>query len=191
MIATGSFLAALLLTTSAVQAQWDPSRHAYYSSGAANFQGALPIGNGRMAAVVYGTNVEKLSINENSVWSGTWLNRTSTRSAGALQGIRNQLKNGDLTAAGQAVLDNMSGNPTSPRQYHPTIDLLLDFGHSGTLQQYTRVLDTYLGTVNVTYNYQNVKYRYGRAGDRVVPLNPPFPSFVFLFSFSFLGAFFS
>jgi hypothetical protein len=111
-----------------------------------------------MAAVVYGTNSEKLSINENSVWSGTWMNRTNTRSAGALQGIRNQLMNGDLTAAGQAVLDTMAGNPTSPRQYHPTIDLQLDFGHSGSLQQYTRVLDTYLGTVFVTYNYNSVNY---------------------------------
>ena len=155
---SGSLLAALLLAVSAVQAQWNPTRHAHYSSGAANFQGALPIGNGRMAAVVYGTNSEKLAINENSVWSGTWLNRTSTRSAGALQGIRNQLMNGDLSAAGQAVLDTMSGSPTSPRQYHPTVDLLLDFGHSGSLQQYTRVLDTLLGTVFVTYNYNSVNY---------------------------------
>lgn len=66
--------------------------------------------------------------------------------------------NGDMTSAGQETLDSMAGNPQSPKQYHPTVDMAIDFGHSGTLGGYTRVLDTKQGTAMVTYSLGGVNY---------------------------------
>jgi hypothetical protein len=155
-----SFVAVLSLA-SLVQGQWDASRFAWYNSAGTNFASALPIGNGRVAGVVYGSASEKITLNENSVWSGPWQNRANSRSLGALSAIRQRLQNGDLTGAGQMVLENMAGNPTSPRAYNPTVDMLLDFGHSsGSISSYTRYLDTYQGTAFVTYNYGGVNYTY-------------------------------
>ena len=147
------------ITTTIVHGQWDATRFAWYTSAAGDFASAVPIGNGRVAGTVFGSAVEKISLNENSVWSGPWQNRANTNSRNALGNIRSILQSGDLTSAGQAVLDNMAGNPTSPRAYNPTVDMSLDFGHSASgMSLYTRYLDTYQGTAFVTYNYGGVNY---------------------------------
>lgn len=152
-------IATLLLLLPATQAAWDPSRYMWYTGPAGNFAGSIPIGNGRVAAAIYGSSTEKLSLNENSVWSGTWLDRANRNSLKALPDIRSKLKSGDITGAGQSVLSNMAGNPTSPRQYHPLVDLALDFGHGSTaLGSYTRLLDLETGTAMVNYVVNGVNY---------------------------------
>ena len=55
--------AAILAILPTAQAQWDASRFAYYTSGAGtDYASALPIGNGRVAAVNYGNADERLSL---------------------------------------------------------------------------------------------------------------------------------
>jgi len=140
-----------------VHAQWDPSRYLYFTKPGSGLSSSLPLGNGRLGAAVYGSAVDKISLNENSVWSGNWQDRGNANSKNALSSIRQKLQSGDLTGAGQQVLDTMSGNPTSPKQYHPTVDLAIDFGHS-SMESYTRVLDTVEGTGWVTYKAGGVNY---------------------------------
>ncbi|KAF2275438.1 uncharacterized protein EI97DRAFT_459345 [Westerdykella ornata] len=140
-------------------AQWDPSRYLYFTSAGNGISSSLPLGNGRLGAAVYGSATEKVTLNENSVWSGPWQDRGNPKSKGALASIRQKLLNGDLSDAGALALDSMSGNPTSPKQYHPTADLGIDFGHgSSQLSSYTRVLDTLHGTGWVTYTAGGVNY---------------------------------
>lgn len=146
------------LFSPSVQAQWDASRYLYFDSAGTSLSSSLPIGNGRVAAAVYGSSVEKITLNENSVWSGQWQDRANPNSASALWSIRNKLIVGDMTSAGQQTLDAMAGDPTSPKQYQPTVDMAIDFGHSGTLEKYTRVLDTLQGTAMVTYTLGGVNY---------------------------------
>jgi hypothetical protein len=141
-------------------AQWDASRYAWYNTNAdTNFAATLPIGNGRVAAAIYGTSTEKITLNENSVWSGPFTDRVNRNSGKNLASIRQQLQNGQITAAGQATLNNMAGNPTSPRAYNPTVDLALDFGHQqNSISAYTRVLDTQTGSAWLTYTTGGVNY---------------------------------
>lgn len=151
-------LAPIVLLLHATHAAWDASRFLWYSSPAGNFAGAVPIGNGRVAGVVYGSATEKITLNENSVWSGPWQDRANRNALKALPTVRNLLQNGNITGAGQVVLDTMAGNPTSPRAYNPLVDMTFDFGHSATLGSYTRYLDTYRGTAFVTYVVEGVNY---------------------------------
>jgi hypothetical protein len=146
------------IIVSLAQAQWDPSRYLYFNTPGGNLSSSLPIGNGRVAAAAYGTASEKITLNENSVWSGQWQDRGNSQSSSALSPIRQKLMNGDMTSAGQQTLDAMAGNPTSPKQYQPTVDMTIDFGHSGTLRGYTRVLDTRQGTAMTTYTLGGVNY---------------------------------
>ncbi|KAI1499078.1 Six-hairpin glycosidase-like protein [Biscogniauxia marginata] len=152
--------AVLAFTIPSTQAQWDASRFAWYRSDAGtDFASALPIGNGRVAAAVYGTAAEHLALNENSIWSGPWQDRANRNSLGALATVRAQLVGGNITAAGQNVLDNMSGVPTSPREYQPLGNMTIDFGHSANnVTDYFRYLDTYQGTAFVSYLYGGVNY---------------------------------
>lgn len=147
-----------LLSASLTTAQYDPSRYLYYTTPGTQLSSSLPIGNGRVAAAVYGTATENVTLNENSVWSGQWQDRSNSQSAGALSSIRQKLISGDLTGAGSQTLDSMAGNPQSPKQYHPTVAMGIDFGHSGTLGGYTRVLDTKTGTAQVMYTLGGVNY---------------------------------
>lgn len=102
-------------------AQWDASRFAWYSSDAgSDFQSAVPIGNGRLGALVYGTEDEKISLNENSVWSGPWKNRANPNSLSALDDIRSKLVSGDMTAAGESVLQN-SESVANPLRFVPCL----------------------------------------------------------------------
>lgn len=146
-----------LLVLPSVNAQWDPSRYLYFNTAGNSLSSSLPLGNGRLGGAVYGSATEKITLNENSVWSGQWQDRGNPNSKNALSSIRQKLKDGDLSGAGQQVLDTMSGNPTSPKQYHPTVDMAVDFGHSN-LGSYTRVLDTLQGTGLVTYMVDGVNY---------------------------------
>jgi hypothetical protein len=148
-----------LLAIPSASAQWDPSRHLYFTRPGSTLSSSLVLGNGRLGAAIYGSATEKITLNENSVWSGPWQDRGNANSKNALPSIRQKLKEGDLSAAGQQVLDTMSGNPTSPKQYHPTVDMGIDFGHGNlSLGGYTRVLDTRQGTGWVTYTADGVNY---------------------------------
>jgi hypothetical protein len=151
-----NYVFALVVIPSAY-AQWDPSRYLYFANAASNLSSSIPLGNGRLGAAVYGSPTEKISLNENSVWSGPWQDRGNAKSKDALSSIRQKLQGGDLSGAGQQVLDTMSGNPTSPKQYHPTVDMAIDFGHN-SLGNYTRTLDTLQGIGWVTYTANGVNY---------------------------------
>lgn len=147
-----------LLNAPLAYAQWDASRYLTFNTAGSGLSSSLPIGNGRVAAAAYGTATERITLNENSVWSGQWQDRGNANSQGALSSIRQKLTSGDLTGAGQQTLDAMAGNPQSPKQYHPTVDMAIDFGHSGTLGNYMRVLDTLQGTAMTTYTLGGVNY---------------------------------
>lgn len=147
-----------LISAPIAHAQWDASRYLYFDTAGSALSSSLPIGNGRVAAAVYGTATENITLNENSVWSGQWQDRGNAKSAGALSAIRQKLTSGDLTGAGQQTLDAMVGIPSSPKQYQPTVNMAIDFGHNGTLGGYTRVLDTKQGTATVTYTFGGVNY---------------------------------
>jgi len=162
MFSTAIFLAAALVSSpAAVLAQWDGSRHMWYSSDAGNtFANALPIGNGRLAATVFGGNVEKVVLNENSMWSGPWQNRVN-RNAGpaAVDDIFKKLVAGSITAANAAAMSNLAPDPQSPKAYNPLVNLGVDFGHGSLGTGYTRWLDTFQGTTGVNYTFNGVSYR--------------------------------
>lgn len=142
-------------------ADWDAARHAWYTSDANNdWHNTLPIGNGRLGAMVFGSIAEKFILNENSVWSGPWQNRVNTRSKGALEDIWKNLVNGQITTAGVSALTNMAGSPESPRAYNPLVNLAIDFGHGAisSVTNYSRWLDTFEGTSGVSYVKNGVTY---------------------------------
>lgn len=100
-------IAILLAVVPGLFAQWDASRFAWYSGDAgSDFASALPIGNGRLGAAIFGTGDERITLNENSIWSGPWQDRANRNSKNALNGIRSSLMNGDISSAGQSVLQN-------------------------------------------------------------------------------------
>lgn len=136
------------------------SKSLWYTSPAEDFASTLPIGNGRLAGAIWGSALETVILNENSVWSGPFQNRVNPNASKVLPQVRSELGSGDITAGGNLALANMAGNPTSARSYNPLVNLTLDFGHDDSdLEGYTRSLDVEKGNVVVGYGANGVHYR--------------------------------
>ncbi|KAE8394108.1 Six-hairpin glycosidase-like protein [Aspergillus alliaceus] len=149
----------LAIGATIVQARFDPSRFLWYTSPANNFTSTLPLGNGRLGAAVWGSAVENVTLNENSIWSGQFMDRVNPDAYSALHPARAMLQDGNITAAGQLMLAKTVGSPDEPRSYHPLGSLVLDFGHSDSdMANYTRSLDLLKGRASVTYKYHGVAY---------------------------------
>jgi len=128
----------------------------HYSFPAEKWTDALPIGNGRLGAMVFGgTNRELLQLNEETLWSGyktDWNNRDA---AALLPEIRELVRQKRYSEA-DLLCKKMMGPFT--QAYLPLGDLELIFGHSGEARQYRRELDLEEGRCRVSYQVDGVDY---------------------------------
>ncbi|KAL2822596.1 Six-hairpin glycosidase-like protein [Aspergillus granulosus] len=159
----GILLISLLTSAVADTAALDPSRYLWYSEPAPPTDwenGALPIGNGRLAGTIYGgVPDEVLTINENTIWSGPLQDRTPEHALEALPVARELLLAGNITEAGEFIQREMMHPVESMRAYSYFGNLNVGFGHgNGELEGYRRWLDTRRGNAGVEYVVDGVKY---------------------------------
>jgi alpha-L-fucosidase 2 len=133
---------------------------------------ALPIGNGRLGAMVFGnTDTERLQLNEDTVWAGGPHNYDNPRGAGAIGQIR-QLVFANQWAQAQTLIDQtMLGSPAAQLPYQPVGDLRLTLPSAGGVSEYERWLDLTTATSVVTYVANGVRYRrevFASAPDQVI-----------------------
>ncbi|MDX8142420.1 glycoside hydrolase N-terminal domain-containing protein [Lentzea sp. BCCO 10_0061] len=132
---------------------------------------ALPIGNGRLGAMVFGnTDTERLQLNEDTVWAGGPHDYTNPRGAGALAEIRRLVFAGQWTQAQSLIDQTMLGSPAGQLAYQPVGDLRLTFP-SATASSYQRSLDLTTATTVVTYTANNVRHQrevFASAPDQVI-----------------------
>lgn len=90
----------------------------WYQAPAAEWEEALPIGNGRLGAMVYGgTDRELLQVNEESIWYGGPVNRLNPDAKEYFPQIRELLKSGRIRAAEKLMETALSGCPDSMHSY--------------------------------------------------------------------------
>jgi hypothetical protein len=156
-----SALAVLTVLSPTLAATFNPSTSTWYTTPAADFASTLPIGNGRLAAAIWGGTVDNITLNENSIWSGPFQDRVNPKAYDGFTESRSMLEAGNLSAANDVVLQDMVSIPSSPREYHPLGALRLDFGHdASSVRNYTRFLDLNTGVAGVRYQVGDVVYRY-------------------------------
>ena len=112
----------------------------YYTKKAKYFEEALPVGNGRIGAMVYGNlKNEKLSLNEDTLWSG-YPKDLNTKNANAhLNEIRNAIFSGDYAKAEKIANSDFHGHWCE--SYLPFGNLLIDFKSAVSKKGYKRTLD--------------------------------------------------
>ena len=102
----------------------------FYNKPANLWEDALPVGNGRLGAMVRGTtNVERLWINEDSVWYGGPQKRVNPAARDSLPEIRDLIDQNRIAEAEQKITRSFTGMPESLRHYEPLGDVFLTFGH--------------------------------------------------------------
>ena len=124
----------------------------WYRQPAANWNEALPIGNGRLAAMVFGgTESEQIQLNEDTIWAGEKRDRNNPEGARSLAEVRRLLFAGKPKEA--EVLADRTIICTTRRMppYQPLGDLLIRLPGHKDAKDYRRELDLDSAIVRITY----------------------------------------
>ncbi|MEI6892101.1 MAG: glycoside hydrolase family 95 protein [Pontiella sp.] len=123
----------------------------WYTQPAAEWTDALPIGNGRLGAMVYGgIDLERVQLNEDTLWSGGPHNYDNPEAYSSLSTVRKLLREGEYVAAEDAA-QNMMGLPVKQMAFQPLGDLYLLFPVAEKTSDYRRELDLETAVSTVTY----------------------------------------
>ena len=130
----------------------------WYRQPAANFNEALPIGNGRLGAMVYGgVRCEKLSLNDDTLWSGGPQDFRLADGPGQLEKIAQAVARGDYHAADE-LSKKLQGPYTG--SFLPMADLLIEFpDQTGEPVDYRRSLDLESALAHTEYTLDGVRFR--------------------------------
>lgn len=125
---------------------------------AADWLEGLPIGNGRLAAMVLGgIKRERLALNHEWLWRGTHRDRDVEDRAHLLPAVREALLAGDYdegTRLGNEAFGGdggISGRPNRVDPYQTAGDLYVELAHGAT-SGYERALDLDTGIASVSYH---------------------------------------
>ncbi len=168
-----TFLLSLLTATAARRAhaertaamsdttQISPARNAmlWYKQPAIEWMEALPVGNGRLGAMVFGgVAKERIQLNEESLWDGHPMERNNPETLRNLPEVRRLLFAGENKKAEELADRHLMGNPKRIKSYQTLGDLFLDFGDTGEAADYRRELDLDTGIARTTYRIGDVTF---------------------------------
>ena len=103
----------------------------WYKEAAKSWNEALPIGNGRLGAMVFGDPFhEKIQLNEDSIWSGKKLDRINPDALKSLPKIRKLIREGRIPEAEQLCYYGLSGTPNSQRSYQTAGECYINMHYS-------------------------------------------------------------
>lgn len=139
------------------------NRLTYTTPSYGNWNKALPIGNGRLGAMIYGENTsEHFQLNEDSVWFGGKGDRNNKDAPAHLDEIRTLILSGQIPKAEELCKYALTGTPHSQHTYQTLGDVYFDF--CGKLTEgidFRRTLDleTALHTTTTTDAKTGITYR--------------------------------
>jgi alpha-L-fucosidase 2 len=133
----------------------------YRQSAGSDWNAALPVGNGRIGAMVYGgVNRERLQLNEDTVWEGYKRDGANSNALTALPEVRRLLFAGKNEEASDLAAKTMMGIPSRIKSYQPLADLFIESTDKSTNSEknYRRELDLDTGIATTTYDLGEVTY---------------------------------
>jgi alpha-L-fucosidase 2 len=136
-----------------------PSQNAlWYDKPAADWSEALPIGNGRLGAMIFGgVAKDQIQINAQTLWGGSPHIYSDGAKTDVLSALRSDIFAGDLAGAtktGQSFL----GNPKVLLPYQPFAELGLEFPGHEDAEAYRRELSLDRAIHTVSYRHDGVGY---------------------------------
>ncbi len=138
----------------------NPSTTLWYDEPANEWTEALPVGNGRIGAMVYGgIEEENVQFNEETLWSGqphSYANRGAHR---YLDDIRGLLWEGKQEEAHELANAHFMSEPFGQMSYLPFGNILLNFPGHDEAKSYRRRLNLREGITSVYYRNNGIQYR--------------------------------
>lgn len=130
----------------------------WYDKPANVWEEALPLGNGRLGAMVYGNPLqEEYQLNEATLWSGEARDANNPLALTALPLVREAVNKQDYFNAGEIWRKNAQGPYTA--RYLPLANLKLNIKTGGQVSNFSRDLDISNATASVTYTQNKIRYK--------------------------------
>jgi len=141
-------------------------------AGTAEWVRALPVGNGRLGAMVFGGVVhERLQLNEDTLWAGRPYDPVNPDAKDALPEVRRLLSERKYPEAAKLVGAKVMSKPLAQMPYQTIGDLALTFPQVDAVENYRRDLDLATATARVTYMTGGVTFSretFASAPDQVI-----------------------
>lgn len=131
----------------------------WFKSPTDDYEEGLPIGNGRLGAMILGniTN-ETIHLNEDSIWGGENKEVHNPDSLTYLNEIRSLLFKGNVKKANTLIKTAFSSTPKYINPYQPLGYLSFEFDNYNVITDYKRELDIDNSIVKVSYKADGISY---------------------------------
>jgi alpha-L-fucosidase 2 len=144
----------------------------WYRRPAETWTEALPIGNGRLGAMIFGGVArERLQLNEDTLYAGGPYDPSDPGARDALPRVRELIAQGKYAEAQSLANEKMMGRPLRMPSYQTVGDLVLNFAASSFAEGYRRDLDLDTAVAGVEFRQGGVTYRremFASATDQVI-----------------------
>jgi alpha-L-fucosidase 2 len=132
----------------------------WYEKPATQWTEALPVGNGRLGAMVFGgTGNERLQLNEDTLYAGGPYDPNNREALQALPEARALIFAGKYKEANDLIGARMMAHPIKQMPYEPVGDLRLEFPGHNEFANYRRELDLNTAIAAVSYRVGEVNFR--------------------------------
>ena len=132
----------------------------WYDQPATTWTEALPIGNGRLGAMIYGTPAtERLQLNEETIWAGRPNNNANPEALEYLPKVRELVWQGRYKEAQDMATRHVQAQTNSGMPYQPFGDLYVSFPALGEYQDYYRELSIDSARAITTFTAGGVTYK--------------------------------
>ena len=149
--ASGIAVASLSLANALAPAT-DESLILWYDKPASEWTEALPVGNGRLGAMIFGgPATERLQLNEDTLYAGSPYDPNNPEALKALPEARRLIFEGKYKEAHDLVGAKMMAQPIKQMPYEPVGDLKLLFRDHDNVSNYRRQLDLDTAIATTTY----------------------------------------
>ena len=131
-----------------------------YAAPAGEWVEAMPIGNGRLGAMVFGgVPEERIQFNEDTLWTDGPREYHNPGAAEHLEAIRRLLREGKQGEAERLAMERFMSVPLRQNHYQPFGDLFIRFQDHESVHGYRRELDLDSAVTSVSYQIDDVSYR--------------------------------
>jgi len=137
----------------------DPTQVLWYTHPADKWDNALPVGNGRLGAMVFGKfDEERIHFNEETYWSGGPYSTVVAGAYKALPEIQKLIFDGHYIRAHKLFGRTLMGMPMEQQKYQSFGDVILNFDSENEPEEYIQSLDLDRAIVTTTYIQNGVQF---------------------------------
>ena len=131
----------------------------WYRQPAEKWIEALPIGNGRVGAMVFGgLDQEKIQFNEETVWTGKPHAYHREGAVKVLPELRRLLAAGKQREAEDLAMQEFMSDPLRQMAYQPCGDIVIEFPATNEVAEYRRQLDLDTAITSVSYRLGDTSF---------------------------------